>query len=238
MAPKEHLVSLFESICDAWPRCSKNYTKLVEAEQAAGRAMASGWGRNIFNMENALSKADLLQLILQDCETWSKGGSLDKDMPNLHFHIRGTGNTTQKLTIPPHMYVMEVSGEEVESSLKLLQGVGSIPADANLTRTASRACIPAFGTMDYNTKSNGPVWILGTPLFYQYVVGYDMDTKPPSMNFVSQKFRGCGSCGGSVELASREGRRRIDADVDVTAQRPRRVSGPMRVPRIDTTKPL
>ena len=29
--------------------------------------------------------------------------------------------------------------------------------------------------MDYQTTENGPVWIFGSPLFYEYVVGFDQE---------------------------------------------------------------
>jgi len=87
-----------------------------------------------------------------------------------------------------------------------------------------------FGEMDYKTSSNGPVWILGTPIFYEYVVGYDMKASPPAMSFTSQSEQPCGSCKGLVNLAMPED--------TIKTHSPRRIAGPPRVPQIDTTKPL
>ena len=33
-------------------------------------------------------------------------------------------------------------------------------------------CMPFFGEFDYDTAMNGPIWIMGTPLFYEYQVHY------------------------------------------------------------------
>jgi len=37
----------------------------------------------------------------------------------------------------------------------------------------SKACMPAFDQLDYQTASNGDIWILGLPLFQHYRVGFD-----------------------------------------------------------------
>lgn len=34
------------------------------------------------------------------------------------------------------------------------------------------ACLPFFGEYEYVTAQNGPVWILGSAIFYDYVVQY------------------------------------------------------------------
>ncbi|CAK0858773.1 unnamed protein product [Prorocentrum cordatum] len=228
MGPKEHIGALLEGICDGWDRCRQNFTKLEQAEQIASEAMSKHYGMNPFNMQGGMSKSDVLQLLLMDCESWGHGGF--DELPDLHFHIRGSDGKAQALKIPGHMYVMEVSGDQAESALKLLEGVRKIPADTRLAKSKKKVCTPMFGEMDYQTSSNGPVWILGTPIFYEYVVGYDMKTSPPAMSFASQSEQPCGSCKPTVNLAmSRETHK---------VRSPRQVSGPPRVPQIDTTKPL
>jgi len=232
MGPKEHIASLLEGICDGWDRCRENFTKLEEAEAIASEAMVSHYGMNPFSMKGSMSKSDVVQLLLMDCGSWGEGGM--DELPDLHFHIRGSDGSAQALKIPGHMYIMEVSGDEAESSLKLLEGVGSVPADTNLAKSKKKVCTPMFGEMDYKTKSNGPVWILGTPIFYEYVIGYDMKTSPPAMSFTSQSEQPCGSCKGApaVNLAMAK-----EATAH-GARRPRRVSGPPRVPAMDLSRPL
>lgn len=41
----------------------------------------------------------------------------------------------------------------------------------------SSVCAPAFGPLNYPTKKNGPVWIMGLPLFFAYTVGYDVEAR-------------------------------------------------------------
>jgi len=184
-----------------------------------------------------LNKSDVLQLLLQDCDRWMTDEVGTDGMPDLHFHIRGSNSTRQALRIPPRAYLMEYVGDNATSAYKLLEGVGTIPMDPRATRGAKKVCAPAFGVMDYDTKANGPVWILGTPLFYEYVVGYDMASSPPAMSFASQQQSACGSCEVArtgVNLASKAPRH-----LGGPAQRgPRRAQGPPRVPRVDVTKPL
>jgi len=232
MGPKEHIGALMEGICDGWERCRQNFTKLEEAVAIASEAVTSHYGMNPFGMTGSISKSDVLQLLLMDCDSWGHEGGMD-ELPDIHFHIRGHNGSTQALKIPGHMYVMEMAGEEAESALKLLEGVGSIPANSSLARSKKKVCSPMFGEMDYKTTSNGPVWILGTPIFYEYVIGYDMETSPPGMSFTSQSEQPCGSCGTpAVNLAMSEETTRH------ASRSPRRVSGPPRVPHLDRTRPL
>merc|ERR1719498_1560087 len=64
-----------------------------------------------------------------------------------------------------------------------------------------KVCAPNFGVQQYNTDVNGPVWIMGHPLFYQYRVGYSLGAfsktdslQPMKMAFEKGK---CGSCSDS-----------------------------------------
>jgi len=237
MGPAPHIEMLLNDICDQWPRCKKNYTKLVEAEQAATQVFDSTYGVNPFNMNGILNKSDIIQLLLQDCDRWMTNETGTDGLPDLHFHVRGTRGTKQAITIPAHAYIMAYAGDNVTTAYKLLAGVGNIPADPDATRGAKKVCAPAFGSMDYNTKANGPVWILGTPLFYEYVVGYDMNANPPAISFHSQKDMPCGSCQqsrGEVNLAKTAPSHRQESALRM----PRRVEGAPRKPNVDYSQPL
>jgi len=61
----------------------------------------------------------------------------------------------------------------------------------NYVINAKDGCSLAFGAMQYPTEQNGPVWVLGLPLFYQYSIGYDVQQN--SLSFSSGS---CSSCGG------------------------------------------
>jgi len=238
MGPADQVLKLMEGICDGWDRCRQNFTKLEEAEKIASEAMQKHYGTNVFHMQGTISKSDVLQLLLMDCDSWGQGGM--DELPDLHFHIRGSDGKAQALKIPGHMYVMEMSGDQAESALKLLEGVGSIPANTSLAKSMKKVCTPMFGEMDYKTSGNGPVWILGTPIFYEYAVGYDMKASPPAMSFTSQSEQPCGSCKATVNLAMSKAttKMRNEQTAKATSRGPRRGIGPPRVPRIDTTRPL
>jgi len=237
MGPAPHVEMLLNTICEQWPRCKANYTKLLEAEDAAEQIFNSTYGVNPFSMHGVLNKSDIVQLLLQDCDRWMTNETGTDGMPDLHFHVRGTHGTKQALKIPASAYILQYAGDNVSSAYKLLEGVGNIPAQPDATRGAKKVCAPAFGAMDYNTKANGPVWIFGTSLFYEYVVAYDMSASPPAIAFHSQKDMPCGSCQQSraeVNLALKEPRHRPES-----AQRmPRRAEGVPRKPNVDFSQPL
>ena len=104
-----------------------------------------------------------------------------------------------------------------------------------------KVCRPAFGAMDYQTEQNGPVWILGLPIFYEYVVGYDMEAKPPAISFSSGL---CGSCqGGKEEVEDNTAKNTSFISKSVAtkkghARQLRKVNGPFRMPNMDFSLPL
>jgi len=98
------------------------------------------------------------------------------------------------------------------------------------SRETLRVCEPGFGTMEYTTRLNGPVWILGTGLFYEYAVGFELDANGMAMSF--QKLTAdspCESCGApQASLAQSK-----------SPPRPiRRLNRPPRQGKYDTSKPL
>jgi len=237
MGPAAHVEMLLSSICEQWPRCKANYTKLLEAEDAADQIFNSTYGVNPFSMHGVLNKSDIVQLLLQDCDKWMTNETGTDGLPDIHFHVHGTNGTMQALKIPASAYILEYAGDNVSTAYSLLNGVGSIPADSEATRGAKKVCAPAFGAMDYNTKANGPVWILGTSVFYEYVVAYDMDATPPAIAFHSQKDVPCGSCTQSrseVNLALKDSHHRQASALRM----PRRVDGAPRKPNVDFSQPL
>merc|ERR1719506_2031295 len=63
---------------------------------------------------------------------------------------------------------------------------------------ATRAvCMPAFGVMDFKTATNGPVWIMGTPLFYAFQVHFDLAQRQIQINQGD-----CTSCGPLAPAAA------------------------------------
>lgn len=145
-----------------------------------------------------ISPAETFQLLLENCEQWMGNDTTLKDeMPSLFFHAAGAdGRTTQALEIDPEAYIIQSTREIAHREIKKLMGILPVSILDNKNKTV---CMPAFGKMDYRTKLNGDVWILGTPLFYQFNVHYDRAARPPTMTMVKED---CGTCQAGKLLSS------------------------------------
>jgi len=200
MGPAEHLVKLFDGLCDEWSWC---------------RAEAA---------QTQQDKYKVFQELLFQCESWlAEENSLD-GLPALHFHVAGAGSEVQVLTIPAASYILEVEQDKMHylknSAVSML--MAELPQRAS---QPSKICFPAFGELNYVTERNGPVWILGMPLFYEFQVIYDLAAKPPGIAFSDSP---CGSCRQSeLFLSTKSGRAGL--------RRPRQLRGPPRLPAINTT---
>jgi hypothetical protein len=267
MGPADQVLKLMEGICDGWDRCRKNYTAMQEATTAAENDMKKIYGFNPFNLKNAVKKTDILQAVLADCESWMDEKDGLGELPPLHFHVQGSNGTRQTLSIPGHLYIMETPRELLEqqqvSHVQQQQPtyvqlgktginattldnipVSEVTPSVGGSNVSGKVCAPALGEMEYQTRTNGPVWIFGTPLFYQYVVGYDVSTNPPSIAFSDQGETPCGTCDPTVQLWASPASDFEDDDWEEMllekkeTHRPIRVNGLPRMPRIDTSKPL
>jgi hypothetical protein len=232
MAPKDHLISLYESMCDGWDRCSKNYSAMVKAAEDAKKAAVKAFHVDPFHIE-AATKSLIFQQLIMDCQRWLPQGKGLEELPHIHFHVGGAHGTEQTLNLRGWSYIIETEEKEFKYIYKNIKGVGKIPAGKNFTGRSQKVCSPAFSAMEYSTVQNGPVWILGTPVFYEYQVGYDMEAKPPEISFSNAA---CGSCGGKPSLLSEEAS--IEKQRHRSMHQPRKVLGPMRVPNMDFSKPL
>lgn len=225
MGPQDQIEVLLGSICDGWPRCAANFTKLREAARAASDAAAKVYGFNPWNLQ-ASTKAEVVQLLLEDCDSWLRESAAGLDeLPPLKFHVRGAGGAggaggdgEQALEIPAVDYVMAMEDKKAKM----------------------RACAPAFGAMDYPTQQNGPVWIMGLPLFFSYTVAYDIAPKPPTVAFSSVRESPCGSCDAKAAgLVSTQARTsEAHAQHVIRRHSPRLLKGAPRMPAIDVNLPL
>jgi len=236
VGPPDHVEALLETICDEWDRCSKNYTALLAAEERAAEAITNIYGVNPFNM-GGMTKADVVQFLLLDCESWIDHGAGLSELPDLHLHIVGANDTPQTLTLTSHAYVMETPASKMEA-LQLhsfLSGKSNALNASRVGNKTGKVCSPAFNSADFTTENNGPIWIIGTPLFYEFVVGYDSSTDPPSMAFSPQKDTPCGSC-----TPEKEGLKLLDMHGLQRGhqRRLRRLRKKPRMNAIDTSKPL
>lgn len=227
MGPQAHVDALLEAICDRWPRCSQNHSALVKAVEDAKEVIAEEYSFNPFEFSLS-SKGEVLSMILSDCAAWLEDGGLD-ELPSVHFHLAGS-SSKQTVTIPARTWVVEALVQMPRTSFVHIGGV-EVPVVSNSTGGTRQACSHAFGGMEYETSANGPVWILGTPLFFEYVVGYDMDQRKISL--AAQEQEPCGACDEKVGLvASGTGA------ASGKHRGPRRQLGSPRKPTIDVSRPL
>jgi hypothetical protein len=231
MAPAPHIKKVLEGICDGWPRCRENYTAMVEAADAAHKAAMDKYSWDPFDIAPA-TKVDILKLLLVDCESWMNESTGLGELPSLRLKVAGANGTAQDLDLPGRAYVMETMHEDIEYVYKHLDGIGDVPIGVNHTGHKEKVCSPAFSEMDYSTRENGPVWILGTPLFYEFRVGYDLEADRPAVSFSSAKENPCGSCGHEAAFVT-------SGDATGTSViRPRMATWPLRRSSINVNEPL
>eukprot|EP00929_Paragymnodinium_shiwhaense_P032534 TRINITY_DN18017_c0_g1_i1.p1 TRINITY_DN18017_c0_g1~~TRINITY_DN18017_c0_g1_i1.p1 ORF type:complete len:569 (+),score=127.54 TRINITY_DN18017_c0_g1_i1:75-1781(+) len=213
MAPARHLRMLYKKLCKQWKKCDEAVAAL------AGEAKAP-------------PEHEVFQALLHECEDWlsdSKGGL--NELPPMTFDVMGSAGNAEALTFHGPDYVVEVQEDEVVEVTKDLFGV--LPVKVQVATGRKRmVCMPAFSAMGYETEENGPVWILGSPLFYKYEVGYDLSTSPPSMSF---RDGGCDTCSGATLVARSE---RLTHGGNATIGRGRRVRGRPRMPTRGLRRPL
>jgi hypothetical protein len=251
MAPKDHLVALFADLCKRWPRCIKKARKAykVLARWRSGKTSAGGLPRKLQKvLRKALAKlkgrdaksptptmlANVFQKVLLHCSDWVNAShGLDQELPPIHFTLAGADGKKRVLQLAGAGYVHETMKEDIHYVKKTLGGVFPIKVPVK-SKTKKRYCTPAFGSMAYNTKENGPVWILGLPIFYKYQVGYELHTKPPAVSFSEEP---CGSCSSEGQAQTENAVALLSAR-STTVRRPQFVRGPHRLPSFDVNEPL
>jgi len=204
MGPEDQLRVLFAGICDQWPRCKKAHEK----GPFKGRP-----------------KEEVFQRVLLKCESWlddEKGQGLD-ELPSIYLHLPSpTGK--QHIELSPWSWIFEAVSSEVGDNMRLLGNVG-LSEFGEENNSSSYGCTPAFGASQLSSGSAEEVWIIGTPLFYDYVVNYDLSAQPPSMAFSSEP---CGNCERKTVLLAEKGGARYNV---AARKRPRRMGGPPRIGR-------
>jgi hypothetical protein len=227
MGPHEHLKLLFAALCDAWPRCSEY------SPQHQGRGAKLGPLSQWTQSSDHVQKPDMpevaaherFQLVLLECEKWMNESQGLDELPPLDFHLSDATGASQVLKLKPADYVMLVEQEETVYITKHLMGIFPVRVPVHTGRM-KKVCMPAFGGHKYDTVKNGPIWILGTPLFFAFEVGYDMQSVPPAIYF-SEDARE--ACEGSVAMVEKS---------RTTRNWPREQRGPLRLPSVDTSLPL
>lgn len=229
------------SAAAGWGDMLKNLKDILDGAKRGGhnplRGQAYDGGSAAALTSSKISPADTFQLLLENCEQWLvKNTSLKDEMPSLFFHMAGSkDNATQVFEMHPETYIIQSTAEVVHREIKKLMGI--LPVQI-LEKKKQSVCMPAFGKMNYPTKLNGDVWILGTPLFYQFNVHYNRAARPPTMALVTED---CGRCEGG-QLANRASLLNTEKSSAVTGSgnlaRLRKLSDSPVVGHYDTSLPL
>lgn len=216
--PEAQILQLYDEICKQWQRCAL-FNEALVAKLGTGTSAALDEVYNSSSssiltpkLKTALERLvkyyrsqgksspapkphEVFRYLLQNCGIWlSSQTAMNEEMPSLYFNVVGTEGHSQSLLITPFDYVFETTFDVVRKSDFHFDNFHPSELDSREDKTI---CSAAFGAMNYTTLVNGPVWILGSPLFYRYNVNYNRESSPPGMYFSSDK---CGQCvDGHVE---------------------------------------
>jgi hypothetical protein len=175
MGPALQILALQNAICDAWPRCSE-------------RVKNDGY----------LSKLNAFNDLLYKCGEWLTEEEGINEIPPITLHLTGKDGKPRKHQLVAWTYIFETEAE------MYLQITGKLfgELDVNLkipTGQTVKTCTAGFGPLEWSTFQNGPVWIFGTSLFYDYTVGFDISTKP---YLISLSDAPCTKCEDGQDQAS------------------------------------
>lgn len=221
MGPKNQIEKTFAGLCDKWERCRSSQTTGVL---------------------NKMTKSQAFQALLYDCGSWlsDEPGAIN-EVPSIFLTLGETGHS-KVIELTAWAYITETIGADYPLAAKHLFEITPIEM-VETTRRQQKVCVPSFGVQAYDTQVNGPVWIMGTPLFYQFTVGYDLghdysgQPQPgPNGPKISFSEGGCSACNEpNVNFLSK----RSELVSDSRRSRSlRKVSGAPRTPAIDTSLPL
>jgi hypothetical protein len=165
--------------------------------------MCARWPR-CQNFESEGNEFSKFEQVLYACQDWATEEHSLNEIPSLFVHLKAADGKTQ---------VLELTGKS------LVYGTANMDGRV--------ACFPSLSAFDFPTKSHGPAWILGTPLFYEYQVGFGL--QPPSLGFSKEPCQLCDEQAPPLLMNTTLGH---------SFHRPRIVYGKPRLPDIDITQGL
>eukprot|EP00403_Amphidinium_massartii_P015713 CAMPEP_0178420584 /NCGR_PEP_ID=MMETSP0689_2-20121128/26208_1 /TAXON_ID=160604 /ORGANISM="Amphidinium massartii, Strain CS-259" /LENGTH=585 /DNA_ID=CAMNT_0020042071 /DNA_START=210 /DNA_END=1967 /DNA_ORIENTATION=- len=254
-APQDHIVEVLNNLCDEWPRCSSNYTRMLSQADTVHDLALTSMGWDPWDVK-ATSKAEVMVALLQDCRKWvdeSKDGI--NELPPLRFHVAGKDGESVALELGPSDYIFEVDQKQVSmlwrlasnssassSSFRFMEEVHNDHEEddtAQSNKNKRRTCIPAMEAIDYVDPQFGQMWILGMPFFYSYNVHYTLSEEDPSIAFRNTP---CDTCGGSAnshgpDTSFQAGGSGANEEVTLESRAPLAGFEPSRYPR-SLTKPI
>lgn len=190
LGPEDKIVTIFEELCEQWPRCKSNYTATAKRIDDL-KSKLKEKKKPCDKFDSMKEKALVFQLLLNDCNNWYDEKEGLNEIPELQFHIASRNGFERTLYLDPWSFIVKEERRRVEILYQTIEGIDGIPVGHKQTQHNIWTCAPALAAMDYSTQSNGQGWVLGQPLFYSYVVVFDTATNPPSISFKKQP---CGTC--------------------------------------------
>jgi hypothetical protein len=181
MGPKKHIRLLYKSLCEKWPRCMQSaQTKKQSHDQA-------------------------FHDLLADCETWMTDEQGVNEVPSVFLHLAGEEGQSQAVELSAWAYVVETNQEIYKVVTTKIFGALPIAAAVD-TGKKKKICTASFGPQEYNTVQNGPVWIMGAPIFYAATLGYDIGDsaagRKGAMSFIDGACKSCSDSSGTSMLSA------------------------------------
>jgi len=143
------------------------------------------------------------QALITGCKDWM-GEEGFSEVPSIFLHLGAADGATEVLELTAWSYIAQTTDFD-----------------------GNQVCQPLFGQWDMHSVLNGPVWILGTPLFHEYQVVYQ--SRPTaSIGFSKSP---CTKCGEETSFA-------LDKGFGRSRRIPRQMHGKKpRMPHIDPRQP-
>lgn len=177
LGPPDQIKTLYGGICSAWPRC------------------------NALAQQNPKIPTGLLfHALVVNCTDWmsEENGGID-EIPPIDIHLAGAEGVTQKVPLTAWSYIVMTVKPVYKKIIKDIFGHEL----TLLVPTGERdySCSPMFGPIVMETVLNGPIWILGSSLFWDHTVSFDVGTVPNGIAIGSEP---CTSCQASLLATSSE----------------------------------
>lgn len=168
LGPREHIIKMFEQVCNEWPRCKK-YVKEYQLED----------------------KAQGFQRLVAECKDWMDEEDGVDEIPPIKLHLAGGDGKQQVFDLSPWSWVVKTSYPIYVFIQEKLFGKGSVNMTSSHDDMSKDYCSTMFSAHDADTDLNGPQWLFGSPLFFEKVVHFDIGSDPPLMSITNSECAAC-----------------------------------------------
>jgi len=179
------------------------------------------WERCRNAVHGSSTKVKIFEELLANCSQWASDSSFS-ELPDINLRLAGKEGTEQIITLSGVDYILETNDSSLADFMQHRH------ENATSSSGPHKFCMPAFDSTEYNTKQNGPVWILGLPLFMSYKVGYDLQS-----NAITFDRGSCTECGSWFGFKKPDKHHKSHGNLRQTHKRPRHYRGPARRPGLD-----